>query len=87
MYEILLKVAVIGLVLITIKAIFVGSSFNFYYWIKFGKIYTKWYFDEKRASFTRYLCDNWDTVWSEYYRLKNSKISNSPEGIQKDENS
>ena len=29
--------------LIAIKAIVIGSDFNFYYWIKEGKKYTTWY--------------------------------------------
>jgi hypothetical protein len=28
-----------------IKGITIGSEFNFLYWYKYGKKYTKWYFD------------------------------------------
>jgi hypothetical protein len=29
-----------------IKAVIIGSDFNFYYWFKYGKHYTDWYFNK-----------------------------------------
>lgn len=29
--------------LIALKATLIGSEFNFYYWHKYGKRYTRWY--------------------------------------------
>ena len=37
--------------LIAIKSILIGSEFNFYYWIKYGKKYTKWYNQTRRPKF------------------------------------
>jgi len=33
------------------KAIFIGSEFNFHYWLKYGKEYTKWYDRTSRPKF------------------------------------
>ena len=35
------------------KAIVIGSDYNFYYRIKYGKVYQNWY--ENRATFENYL--------------------------------
>ena len=37
------------------KSLWVGSRFNFYYWIKYGRLYTNWYDSENRNSFKRYI--------------------------------
>ena len=29
--------------IVGIKAIVIGSEFNFYYWLKYGKCYGQWY--------------------------------------------
>ena len=44
-----------GLILATngLKAMTIGSDFNFYFWFKHGKIYTNWYFN--REIFSVYL--------------------------------
>lgn len=41
-YEIILFV---GFGLVYLKAITIGSEFNFYYWFKYKKEYTDWYFN------------------------------------------
>ncbi|MFA5071124.1 MAG: hypothetical protein WC511_02015 [Candidatus Pacearchaeota archaeon] len=38
-------------ILVAIKALTIGSSFNFYYWWKYGHKYTSWYFSETRNTF------------------------------------
>jgi len=43
MLELLLKLANVLLLLIAIKAIVIGSEFNFYSWLRDGKKYSKWY--------------------------------------------
>jgi len=45
-----LKITII-LALVALKAITIGSDFNFWYWIKWGKIYTEWYFNKERTTF------------------------------------
>lgn len=42
--------------IVTLKAIIIGSDFNFCDFIKYGKIYSKWYFD--RETFKDYLKSN-----------------------------
>jgi hypothetical protein len=37
--------------LFILKALFIGSSFSFYTWARYGKFYTRWYFDEDRTTF------------------------------------
>jgi hypothetical protein len=53
--ETLRTMGLITLWAMIIKALFIGSQFNFYYWIKYGKKYIQWYDDEKRRSFKLYL--------------------------------
>ncbi|MCP4648753.1 MAG: hypothetical protein GY853_01555 [PVC group bacterium] len=39
-----------------LKAVIIGSDFDFHYWIKFGKRYRKWY--GERETFEDYLLKN-----------------------------
>lgn len=41
--EIIEKITIIILMLVTLKAIIIGSDFNFFKWIKHGKKYIKQY--------------------------------------------
>jgi len=43
------------LFIIALKALFVGSDFNLYFWLKYGTEYLNWYFS--RPSFEDYLKD------------------------------
>ncbi len=40
---------------ISVKAVTIGSEFSFYNWVKYGKIYSGWYFD--RQTFKEHLKD------------------------------
>jgi len=46
--NVILLAALVGT---TIKSLTVGSEFNCWYWIKYGAVYTNWYFDDKRTTF------------------------------------
>lgn len=46
----------IVIILVFIKSLFVGSEFIFYYWFKYGKLYTSWYFN--RETFEEFLEKN-----------------------------
>lgn len=41
------------LIIVFWKSIILGSNFNFYYFIKYGKKYSNWYFN--RETFNDYL--------------------------------
>jgi hypothetical protein len=41
--EILIAVSHIVISLIALKALWLGSDFSFYYWLRDGKKYTSWY--------------------------------------------
>lgn len=41
--EILVLSLIIGIVLVCIKAIFIGSDFSIRTWLKYGKEYSDWY--------------------------------------------
>lgn len=34
-----------------LKALIIGSDFNFYFWFKYGKEYSNWYFNSERTTF------------------------------------
>ena len=40
------------LVLVVLKSLIVGSDFNVALWFRHKKIYTRWYFDKERTTFT-----------------------------------
>jgi len=39
------------MVVFFLKSFFVGSDFNLWLWLRYGKVYTKWYFDKERNTF------------------------------------
>ncbi len=54
MFTVNINTALIILVsIVALKAIFIGSDFSFYKWIKHGKEYTKWYIEHKSIKFSR----------------------------------
>jgi len=48
MYHLILDLAMFS---VLVKAITIGSDFNFYHWIRYGKEYTKWYNRTSRPKF------------------------------------
>jgi len=39
------------IIFVCLKAVIIGSSFNFFLYFKHGQKYSKWYFDPKRTTF------------------------------------
>jgi hypothetical protein len=54
--EINIHTIIIILTLIFIKSITIGSDFNFYNWIKYGKLYTSYY--TNKQTFSTFLNNN-----------------------------
>ena len=38
----------IGFMAVAIKAIMIGSEFNFWHWYKYGNKYTRWYYNRPK---------------------------------------
>jgi hypothetical protein len=49
------KILIYLLVYIILKSIFIGSDFNWYYFFKYKKVYTDWYFYNRKNSFKIYI--------------------------------
>jgi len=47
------EVIIIYLIFFNLKSVIIGSDFSFYYWLKYGKQYYKWY--SERETFEQYL--------------------------------
>jgi len=47
------------LAIVWLKSLLIGSDFSFYYWLKYGGEYTKWYNDIERQVFVVFkgFCD------------------------------
>lgn len=45
MFEVIFTILQISLALVATKAMIVGSDFNFISWAKYGREYTRWYFN------------------------------------------
>lgn len=46
-------ILIVLLVVVAVKSLTIGSEFNFYYWYKYGKKYTDWYFNNDRRIFKK----------------------------------
>jgi hypothetical protein len=57
MTEVLITIFQVVIVMVAMKAIFIGSEFNFYYWLKYGRKYTTWY--NNRPTFPHATPDHW----------------------------
>ena len=53
MIEVLLSISQVWVGLVALKAIFIGSDFNFSHWFKYAKEYWNWY--SSRETFEDYL--------------------------------
>jgi len=42
------KILIIVMTLVVLKSIFLGFDFDFITWIKYGKRYTKWYYNRPK---------------------------------------